>query len=197
MKCEIDARGLACPHPVVLTKNKMKEYKLIEIIVDNEIALENIKRLALNSGWTFEINHSNNNFIIKLAAEQNKLSSKEITGSITPDKEGSVFVFSSDKMGDGDPALGIILMKAFIHTLASDDSTPSKIIFYNSGVLLTSENSGVTDDLEILQDKGVEILICGTCVNFYNITEKTKIGTISNMYDILTTMSNSKRLVNP
>jgi len=200
MKCKIDARGLACPQPVVLTKDKMKEYNEIEIIVDNQTAQENIKRLASTSGWAYEDSISNNfiNIILKKnnITTVDKKSSQEIVPSFCGN-EGTIVVFSSNKMGKGDDDLGAILMKAFIHTLLSLESVPSKLIFYNSGVLLATNESGVVDDLQALQDKGVEILICGTCANYYNIGDKIKTGIISNMFDILNTMNNAMRIINP
>jgi len=197
MRCEIDARGLACPQPVVLTKNRMKECNEIEIIVDNETALENIKRLASGSGWSFENTVSGNNFkiTIKGSALQTSGAVQDIRTSCSG--EGTVVVFSSDKMGRGDDELGAILMKAFVHTLATNDTAPATVIFYNSGVLLTADGSGVTDDIQILHEKGVQLLICGTCVNYFKIGDKIKTGTISNMYDILNTMNTSARLINP
>jgi len=197
MKHKIDARGLACPEPVVRTKTKMKEFPEIEIIVDNETALENIKRLASSSGWIFTYTSSENNFIINIASDNAQISDKQSGFSDSDSSKSSTIVFSSNKMGSGDDELGIILMKAFIHTILSLETTPSKLIFYNSGVLLAAEGSGVIDDLQALQEKGVELLICGTCVNFYNIGEKIKAGILSNMFDILDTMNKSSRLINP
>jgi len=197
MTQKIDARGLACPEPVVLTKNKMKEFSPIEITVDNETALENIKRLASSSGWTFHHIVSGENFIITIESDKAQTSNEDQNTDTRCSGEGATIVFSSDMMGKGDDDLGAILMKAFIHTILSLETAPSKLIFYNSGVLLTAEGSGVIDDLETLQKKGAEILICGTCVNFYNIGDKVKTGTISNMYDILDTMNKSSRLINP
>jgi selenium metabolism protein YedF len=197
MKCEIDARGLACPQPVVLAKNKMKDCTEIEILVDNETAVENIKRLASSSGWTYEITYEDNFFKITLKGIT-PASSDNINDNITSCScESTTIVFSSNKMGEGDDELGAILMKAFIHTLLTPDVMPSRLVFYNSGVLLTADGSGVTDDLQVLNDKGIKILICGTCVNFYNIGDRIKTGTISNMYDILSLMKNSSKLINP
>lgn len=199
MKYEIDARGLACPQPVVLAKTGMKNYSQIEILVDNETALENIKRLAESSQWSFGYLLSGDHFKITIKAGDSQQSDSIDSEKIPlPDyKQETVVVFSSNKMGRGDDELGSILMKAFIHTLISLDNLPGKIIFYNSGVSLTAEGSGVTDDLEVLRDKGTEILICGTCVNYFKIGDKIKTGTISNMLDILNTMNNAGRIINP
>jgi len=197
MKCEIDARGLACPQPVVLTKNKMKECNHIEITVDNETALENIKRLAGSSGWSYEDTVSGSNYIITLKGDNTKTTDAPAEFMTSCSGEGTVISFSSDKMGKGDDELGSILMKAFVHTITTLDSLPSAIVFYNSGVMLAADGSGVADDLNVLNKKGVQLLICGTCVNYFKIGDKIKTGTISNMFDILNTLSKATRIINP
>ena len=90
-----------------------------------------------------------------------------------------------------------ILMKAFVHTLASSDSAPEKILFYNSGVKLAAKGSDVLDDLAVLEEKGSELLVCGTCLNFYKLTEELKAGKVSNMYDILESMKNAGAIIRP
>jgi selenium metabolism protein YedF len=197
MKCNIDATGLSCPQPVVLTKNKMKECDEIEITVDNETARENIKRLAENSGWSFNAAASGSNYIITLTGENVQTSSAASDFIPSCAGEKTVIAFSSDKMGKGDDGLGSILMKAFINTITTLDSIPSALVFYNSGVLLAAEGSGVTDDLQSLNEKGVKLLICGTCVNYFEIKDNIKTGTISNMFDILNTMNNASKVINP
>ncbi len=197
MKCEIDARGLACPQPVVLTKNKMNEFNVIEVLVDNETARENLKRLASSSGWSYEDAAYSGYFTITLKEvnPQASGSSHDIVASCSTGE--TVVVFSSDRMGKGDDELGAILMKAFVHTLLSVEPIPSRLIFYNSGVKLTADGSGVTDDIHDLNNKGVEITICGTCVNYFNLSDKIKTGTISNMFDILNTLNSASRIINP
>ncbi|HNX24919.1 MAG TPA: sulfurtransferase-like selenium metabolism protein YedF [Spirochaetota bacterium] len=197
MKYKIDAKGLACPQPVVLTKNKMKECSQIEVIVDNETALENIKRLAESSGWTCEYKSSGTDYVITLQGDK-AVPSEAASKTPAPGvNDKSIIVFSSNKMGKGDDELGAILMKAFIHTITTLDNAPSALLFYNSGVLLAADESGVTDDLQVLSEKGVELLVCGTCVNYFKITDKIKIGTVSNMFDILNTMNKASRIINP
>lgn len=197
MKTDIDARGLSCPQPVMLAKGSMKGYTHIEITVDNETAVENLKRLASSSGWSFESLVSGADIKVTLKSAGVQSSEKQTLTDNGKSSAGTVVVFSSDRMGMGDDDLGAILIKAFINTLAGSDNVPSKILFYNSGVKLTAEGSGVTDDLATLQSNGTELLICGTCVNYYNIKEKIHAGTISNMYDILEAMKSSSKIINP
>ena len=197
MKSEIDARGLACPQPVVLAKNKMKDCSEIEIIVDNETARENIKRLASTAGWSYKDSVSGDSFKILLKKGDSQSTEAVQLMTTSCGGTGTVVVFASDKMGNGSDDLGAILMKAFIHTLTSIEPAPAKLLFYNSGVNLTADDSGVIDDLQEMQSKGVEILICGTCVNFYSIGDRIKTGTISNMLDILNSMNSSSRIIRP
>lgn len=197
MKTTIDARGLACPQPVILVKNNMKDFSEIEVLVDNEAALENIKRLAAGSGYSFSHEATGNAYRINLALNDNQscTAGESISPSISGGK--SVIVISSDMMGNGDEELGRLLMKAFIHTATTLENFPEKIIFYNSGVMLTAEGSGVNDDLDLLEKKGCKILICGTCVNYFNIKDKIKTGTISNMYEIAESLNSAPRIIRP
>ncbi|HQP49647.1 MAG TPA: sulfurtransferase-like selenium metabolism protein YedF, partial [Spirochaetota bacterium] len=109
----------------------------------------------------------------------------------------NVFVIAANTMGKGDDELGEVLMKAFIHTIFDLDYTPDTLIFYNTGVRLAAKGSDVLDDLQKLEEQGVEILVCGTCANFFNIKEDICVGIISNMYDIAGTMSRAGRIVMP
>jgi selenium metabolism protein YedF len=108
-----------------------------------------------------------------------------------------VIVCSEDKMGRGNDELGSVLIRAFFHTVAEQTERPDIIIFYNTGVRLTVQGSDVLEDLKALSDRGVEILVCGMCLNFFNIKEKLGVGIISNMYDIAGTMSRAGRIVSP
>lgn len=103
----------------------------------------------------------------------------------------------SNKMGRGDDDLGDILIQSFVNTLIQLDPLPSTIILYNSAVLLCTEDSAVLDSLKALELKNVNILVCGTCADFYNIKDKIAVGTISNMYAIVETLNNADRIINP
>ena len=109
----------------------------------------------------------------------------------------SVINISSNKMGAGDDDLGDILMQSFINTLIQLVPLPSTIILYNAGVLLCTKDSPVLDSLNALETKGVNILLCGTCVDFYNIKDNIAAGKISNMYTIVETLNNSDKIINP
>lgn len=197
----IDAKGLACPQPVVLTRKALLENDSVTVLVDNETAKENIKRLAENSGCTLSIKQeTDGTFFIYLAKTESSISpasSADEKKELNPGTGPDVFVISSDTMGEGNDELGAALMKAFIHTISDLDYLPDTVIFYNTGVKLTARNSDVLEDLKKLQDSGVELLVCGTCANFFNMKEEVSAGTISNMYDIAGAMSRAGRIVKP
>ncbi len=201
----INARGLACPQPVVLTKKALESNDEITVLVDNTTALENIQRLASSAGCSVEVGSEEGGvFKIQLlkkpgASPENAVQPEYLPCDIDdkPAAGPTVFVISSDAMGRGNDELGMILMKAFIHTAIELEPRPDVMIFYNTGVRLAAEGSDVLDDLKSLEEKGVKILVCGTCVNFFELTGKVAAGIVSNMYDIAGTMSTAGRIVQP
>jgi selenium metabolism protein YedF len=201
----INARGLACPQPVILTKKALETNDKITVLVDNTTAVENIKRLATSVGCSLDVvTEEGGAFRIELLKKPGASLEIAVQPEYLPcdinDKPAAgptVFVISSDTMGRGNEDLGRILMKAFIHTAIDLDSPPHVMIFYNTGVRLAAEGSDVLDDLKNLEEKGVKILVCGTCVNFFELTGKVSAGIVSNMYDIAGTMSSAGRIVQP
>jgi selenium metabolism protein YedF len=201
----INARGLACPQPVILTKKALESNDEITVLVDNTTAVENIKRLASSVGCSVDVGTEKGGvFKIQLLKKQGASLENAVQPEYLPcdinDKAAAgptVFVISSDTMGRGNDDLGRILMKAFIHTAVDLDSPPDVMIFYNTGVRLATEGSDVLDDVKNLEEKGVNILVCGTCVNFFELTGKVAAGIVSNMYDIAGTMSGAGRIVQP
>lgn len=197
----IDAKGLACPQPVVLTKKALETEDRVTVIVDNETAKENVTRLAEKSGCSISVESAGDGTLHLLILKNGVTPSPETTSAMSQTSElkpePNVFVISSDTMGKGDDELGAALMKAFVHTIFDLDYIPDTLIFYNTGVRLAAKDSDVLDDLKKLEEQGVEILVCGTCANFFNIKEDIAAGTISNMYDIAGTMSKAGRIVMP
>jgi selenium metabolism protein YedF len=201
----VDARGLACPEPVILTKKNLEIHDDVTVLVDNTTALENVKRFGVASACTVDVAEEGGGiFRIHLVKQQKgQAPSDDIPRCDLPDAKTTtgggptVFVFSSSSMGHGNDDLGAILMKAFIHTALSLDQKPDIMIFYNTGVTLVAADSGVVDDLKALEEKGVKILVCGTCVNFFELGGKLGAGTVSNMYDIAGTLSTAGRIVTP
>jgi selenium metabolism protein YedF len=200
---KIDARGLECPQPVILAKKALEETSGVEISVDNTTAVENLKRLGtkLKCSVTIDEKKDGTFAVTMTGAEGGEKQVAETEFQAVCDIENGgpgplVVVISSDRMGKGDDELGDVLVRGFIHTLTELDEFPASLIFYNSGVRLTVKDSPVVDDLLFLEGKGTDILVCGTCTNFFGI-EELGAGHLSNMYDIAGAMTGAGRLVSP
>lgn len=182
MKNQIDARGMDCPRPVIMTKKELDNLKTgsITTIVDNEVARENVSKLAASMGYSFSVEEKDGDFYININKDGEKIEEVKEDRKL---KDMTIGI-ASDTMGSGDDTLGKILMKSFIYTVSETEPYPSTIVFYNGGVRLTVEGSEVIDDLIALEKKGVEIISCGTCLDFLELKEKLKVGSISNMYTI-------------
>ncbi len=197
MPHKIDAKGLACPQPVILAKKALDEHGDAIILVDNQTAVENVTRMGKSRGYTVEVKSAPGGAIeIHLSAGADAAQTTK-AGNARPQSGPSVFVLSQDRMGRGDDELGYVLIKAFLHTLPDLEQLPDMLIMYNTGAKLAAEDSEVLEDLKKLEEMGVEILVCGTCANYFGLSGKIAAGKISNMYDIAGAMASSGRLVMP
>ena len=221
----INAMGDTCPIPVVKTKKaieKLEKPDTIETLVDNEIAVENLKKMASQMGFAVsdsktsdsgysvkitidDIDKINDN---KMSAANDKATSVAKANSIKTGADEmvscniknsgeKVVVIKSEFMGEGDNELGKVLIKGFIYALSQQDELPQTMLFYNGGAFFTCEGSESLEDLKSLEAQGVEIRTCGTCLNFYGLTEKLQVGEVTNMYDIAERMSKADRIIKP
>ena len=193
----IDCRGLACPQPVVATKealDQLKEGEMI-VIVDNASSCNNVERFVRSQGCSAEIKEEGQDFYIHVQKPSGKRE-EETTRSDEKAKKVVVYI-NSHLLGSGDDALGSFFMKAFLKTLLDLETQPNRLILVNSGVQLAAEDSKVLESLQGLSEKGVEITCCGTCIDFYKLKGKTKVGIISNMYDIVQSMIEADRVIKP
>lgn len=177
---KVNAIGQTCPMPIIMTKNALKEIESgeVEVSVDNKISLENLEKMSKEMGYDYTVSEENDIFKI--------LINKELNPNIEKiSEENIVIVIDTLTMGKGDKELGHILMKGFIYTLSEMETLPKTIIFYNEGVKLATCESESLMDLKELEKKNVEILSCGACVNYYNLTDKIKVGNVTNMYKII------------
>lgn len=189
---KVNAIGQTCPVPIIMTKNALKDIEegQVEVAVDNKISLENLQKMSKEMGYEYTVAETGD--IFKIVINKIKEDLEEFG-----EEENTVVVIDSMFMGKGDPELGRILMKGFIYTLSEMDRLPKTIIFYNEGVKLAVESSENFTDLKNLEEHGVEILSCGTCANFYGITEQIKVGSITNMYTIVEKQMYAKRIIKP
>lgn len=205
----VDARGLACPLPVVNAKKAVGEFQedgLLTVLVDNEIAVQNLQKFAAQKGlqaagekmgekeYEVTIQVAVNAAVPKVQEEPGK---EEISCSPDSRKKGLVAVLSGNVMGIGDEKLGKALMKAFVFALTKQDVLPETVLCYNSGAYLTCEGSDFLEDFKALEAEGVNIMTCGTCLDFYRMKEKLAVGTVTNMYDIVETMENAESVIRP
>ncbi len=194
---EIDARGLACPKPVVLTKKAMAENDEILTIVDNKTASENVAKLAQKMKAEVSIVEEAADYfkiIIKNSAEaaaEGEVAAAASSDSEAKSNQGKVYLIASDTLGEGEEELGKILIKGFISTLIDIKPLPKKVIFLNAGVKLAVLEKDVSRTLEDLEAAGVKILLCGTCLDYYELSEKIEVGEVSNMYEIVNSINSS------
>lgn len=191
----IDATGNACPKPVMITKKALDNDSDIEVLVDNETAAKNVTMFAASRGCTVSSAQERPNlFRVHIVKQEGVEECERIAAFATGP---TVFVFSSDVMGRGEEALGKVLIKAFLHTATELDRLPDMMLFYNTGVKLAAADAETAGDIKALEGKGVKVLVCGTCVNYFDLGGKLAAGTVSNMYDILNAMNTAGRIVIP
>lgn len=201
----VDAKGIPCPQPVIKAKQAMREMEegILEVLVDNEIAVSNLIKLGNYSNMMPASEKLGNQefkvtFQIKAQECGKQLNESEEEACIPVScKAGTVVVLSSDQMGEGGTELGRILMKGFIYALTQLDIFPDTILLYNGGAKLSSEGSESVEDLKQLETQGVEILTCGTCLNYYGLSEKLFVGSVTNMYEIAERLVKAESIICP
>lgn len=189
---KVNAVGEVCPKPVIMTKKALKEIEsgVVEVSVDNVTSKENVEKMAKEMGHIFETKQEGDVFVITItkAGEKQENSSEE---------ENIVISIGSDKMGEGEDELGKVLIKGFIYALTEAEALPKTVLLYNKGVLLASTFEDTVKDLKVLEERGVEILSCGTCANFYHVQDQIKVGTLTNMYTILERQMKAAKVIKP
>jgi selenium metabolism protein YedF len=165
------------------------------VIVDNASSCNNVERFAQSQGCSVEVESRGPDFYLHI----HKGAGRDVGKPLQKEKEAEkvVVYINSNLLGVGDEVLGAILMRSFLKTLLELETKPSRLILINSGVRLATEGSEVLETLGKLSEKGVEILSCGTCLDFYGLKERLKVGKISNMYDIAQSLMEADRLVRP
>ena len=176
----IDCRGLSCPGPVIRTKKALENLGkggVISVEVDSEASRENVRRFAETKGAGVDVEETGTG-VYRLVITAS--GGEPVTAQAAP----PVLLIADDLLGRGNQKLGKILMEGFISTLAEQEKTPDMILLMNSGVKLAVEGSPMLPTLGTMIDRGSEILVCGTCLDFFGLKEKLALGIVSNMYDI-------------
>ena len=203
---KVNAIGDTCPIPVVKTKNAIKELAgagEVEVLVDNEIAVQNLGKMAKQKGYGFKSEKLGAaefqvTITVGESAEAQNVDDIEEVCAVVPNKKKNVVVaINSAKMGVGHDELGGVLIKGFIFALTQMEELPSAVLFYNGGATLTTEGSTSLEDLKNLEAQGVEILTCGTCLNYYGLGDKLRVGEVTNMYAIVEKLTGADLVVKP
>jgi selenium metabolism protein YedF len=228
----VDARGLACPQPVVLTRKALLEpgTRRVVVLVDSQVSVENIQRMARSQGWNAAIQVGEGDDVRMTltpvggaamgaddvspgpteseadanvrgqigASPEATLAERQWHPSVPPAAAPRVVVLvASDLFGIGDEPLGRVLVRAFVKTLREIQPLPQRLIFVNAGVRLTTEGSDLLADLAALAEAGVEVVSCGTCLDYYELADRLRVGTVTNMYDIVSSLAAADRVIRP
>lgn len=194
----LDFRQKACPIPVMGTKNFLdgnSGCETINVLVDNMAAVENVRRFLENKDFSVSVSGDDGSFLLSGSKKpQTTVQPERIYG--TTSERGILLVISTDRLGQGDEVLGKGLIKNFILTLKELGSSLWRIVFLNSGVKLTIEGSESLGNILELEKSGVSILVCGTCLNHYDVMDKKRVGETTNMLDIVTSMETAEKVIN-
>ncbi len=195
MTAKADCRGMACPQPVLKAKELIEAHpgEIVEVVVDNEAARQNVSRFLESQGWSVSVSEKDGLFTLTAAPGRCDLSFQQEAAA--PRDHDKVLVFiPSCRLGEGDEGLGAKLMANFLATLKEMEGL-WRIILVNSGVTLAAEGSETAPILADLEKKGAEVLVCGTCLEHYGLMGKTGAGATTNMLDIVTSMSLATKVV--
>lgn len=195
---ELDLRGMACPGPVVETKKAFEEagWSALSLRLDSELARSNVRRFAEKRGATVEETEGGLRIVRGEEGEGEEKEQEKSSSACRPN-EGCTLYLNSELMGHGDEALGQVLIRGFFKTLLDLSPRPRCLIFVNRGIFLCTTGSPVLDALKALKDDGAEILACGTCLDFYERKDELAVGRVSNMFEIVETLSQATRIVSP
>lgn len=200
---KVNALGDACPIPVVKTKKAIQELGsgTVEVLVDNEIAVQNLTKLAKKLGCPVKsekLAEKEFRVVMEVQGGETQEEAAEESCLVTLGKKKKVVVaIDSPRMGTGNDELGAVLIKGFLFALTQQETLPETILFYNGGATLTTEGSPSIEDLKSLEVQGTEILTCGTCLNYYGLSDKLKVGGVTNMYDIVEKLTQADLVVKP
>jgi len=193
MFVSVDARGLACPRPVIATKKALEEMVdgIISVVVDNLAAKENVVKFATANKCEVKVEEKNNLYSITITKGQGTVAELVHKGV----QNDTVYLITQQTLGQGNNELGAVLIKSFFYALLEKEPLPRAIMFINGGVFLTTESSPVLEHLTALNTKGVQIRSCGLCVDYYELKDKLAVGEITNMYSIIEELSSASKAI--
>ena len=195
---EIDARGLACPAPVLQTKATLQEEKpdSVSVVVDNAASQQNVQRFLESQGFQTKLEQKGNDYLVigTCGPEPGEIVQSPVAPQ-SEDLKKIMVMCATDRIGFGDDDLGLALMVNFLRTLNEMGKELWRLVFVNNGVKLTIDGSEVLEDLKEYEKEGLKILVCGTCLNHFNLLERKQVGETTNMLDIVTAMQLADKVI--
>ena len=195
---EIDARGLACPAPVLHTKAALEEEKpgSVKVMVDNAASQQNVQRFLESQGFQTALEQKGTDYLVIGTCGLEPGEHAQLPAEQQSDVKKIMVMCTTDRMGFGDDELGLKLMASFLRTLKEMGSELWRLVLVNNGVKLTIDTSEVLEDLRDYEKGGLKILVCGTCLNHFDLLEKKQVGETTNMLDIVTAMQLADQVIN-
>ena len=203
-KITVNAVGKQCPIPVVEATRALRamtESGTLEVLVDNEIAVQNLTRMAAGHHLAARAEKQGDALfavIVEVSQPVGETAVEEAPLVCIPDARGELVVaIDTDAMGRGSEELGRTLMKGFVFAVSQLPQLPKTILLYNGGAKLSVDGSDSLEDLKNMEAQGVEILTCGTCLNFYGLSEQLAVGSVTNMYSIVEKLAGAGKVIKP
>jgi selenium metabolism protein YedF len=195
---EIDARGLACPAPVLQTKAALQEEgpNGVRVVVDNAASQQNVQRFLESQGFQTVLEQVDSDYVVIGSCDPMSSAQPRTAAETHGDAKKIMVMCASDRLGYGDEALGLKLMANFLRTLKEMGDDLWRLVFVNNGVKLTIEGSDVLEDLLTYESAGLKILVCGTCLEHFDLLENKRVGETTNMLDIVTAMQLADKVIN-
>jgi len=203
----IDVRDLACPGPVLTLRDLLDAgEREIAVHVADELSRSNVSRFAASRGAVVEIEDGGDgSYVVRVTAGVDAagahLGEEALLDCDLPETAAvrgpQVVQVTAGTMGSGDDDLGALLLRSFLKTQSQLDRKADAIIFYNDGVKLCCEGSLLLDDLRALESAGIEIIACGTCLNFFELADQLRIGRVTDMLEIASRLADAGSIVRP
>lgn len=195
---EIDARGLSCPEPVLQTKTAMKaeQLKAVRVAVDNEAAQQNVRRFLESQEFEVSLEKDSVNYFVIGKCGEKTLTQPKAAPAAEARQTKIMIMIATDRIGYGDDELGLKLMVSFIRTLKEMGPDLWRLVFVNNGVKLAIQSSESLADLKEMENSGLQILVCGTCLTHFHLLEQKRVGETTNMLDIVTAMQLADKVIN-
>ena len=198
----VDARGQICPKPLIMTKQALDAAAVgatLAIVVDSETAAQNIERYLRDNGMVPEVERDGAEFRIDVAKATPAPTTADAESYCcsTPTTGAYIVTLAADVIGRGPAELGATLMKGFLATLKELTPAPSHLVLYSSGILLAIDGSPHLEAIRAIEARGIKVLVCGTCADWYQKKAEIHVGTVSNMLTILETWTAASKIISP